>query len=86
MYLTISRRRVPDAELLAQFRVERFQERLVEVLHRLGVLEFGEERCALDAVERVGSPVHDFGEVVPFIEMGGICQGMEETRRIGTCK
>ena len=32
-------RRVPDAKLLAQFRVERRQERLVEVLYRLAFVE-----------------------------------------------
>ena len=50
-------RRVPDAELLAQRRVERFEEGLVEVRHRLAFVEAGEERLAVHPVEGGGGPV-----------------------------
>ena len=51
------RRRVPDPELFAQLGVERLEERLVEVLHGVALLEGAEERGAVDAVERLGGPV-----------------------------
>ncbi len=39
------RRRVPDAEFLAQLGVEGLEERLVEILDGVGLLEAGEERA-----------------------------------------
>ena len=57
------RRRVPDAELLAQFGVELFEERLVEILHRFGVVEPREERGPIDAVQHVARPVQHFFEL-----------------------
>ena len=56
-------RRVPDSELSAQRRVERLQERLVEVLHRLSLVEPLDERLAVHAIQRVGSPVQHLDEV-----------------------
>ena len=57
------RRRVPDSEPLSQRGVECLQERLVEVLHRLSLVEPLEERLPVNAVERVGSPVQHLDEV-----------------------
>ena len=51
------RRRVPDAELLAEFGIEGFEERLVEIGHRLTLVEAGEERRAVHPVEGGGGPV-----------------------------
>ena len=56
------RRRVPDAELLAQLGVERLEERLVEVLDGVALLEGCEEGGAVDAVERLRGPVEDLVE------------------------
>jgi hypothetical protein len=53
-------RGVPDAELLAEFGVEGFEERLVEVLDGLGFDEAGEEFGALDAVEGGRGPIENF--------------------------
>ena len=50
-------RRVPDAELLAQRRVEGFEERLVEIGHRLAFVEAGEEGVPVHPVEGGGRPV-----------------------------
>ena len=57
------RRRVPDAQLLAQLGVERLEERLVEVLHGVLLLEGGKEARPVDAVERLAGPVQDLLEV-----------------------
>ena len=51
------RRCIPDAQLLAEFRVKGFQEGLVKILYRLTFLEAGEERLWLDTVERCACPV-----------------------------
>ena len=58
------RRRVPDAELLAQFGIERLQERLVEIRHRLSLAEPREEGGAVHAVERRRRPVPRRGRAV----------------------
>jgi len=59
-------RGVPDAELLAQFRVERFQEGFVEVLHRVFHLEAGEEGGGIHPAEGVAGPVQHFGQAHRF--------------------
>jgi hypothetical protein len=46
------RRRVPDTQLLAQFRVEGFEERFVEILDGVVFNESREEFLPDDAVER----------------------------------
>ena len=48
---------VPHAQLLAQLRVEGLQEGLVEVGHRLALVEPGEELVALHPVQGGGGPV-----------------------------
>ena len=50
-YCTISGGRVPDAEFLAQFRVVGFEERLVEILDGVLLLELAEEGGPVDAIE-----------------------------------
>ena len=45
---------MPDAELLAQVRVERLQEGLAEVLHGVALLKGAEEAGAIDAVQGLG--------------------------------
>src|SRR5690606_19981432 len=55
--------RVPDTQLLAQFRVKGLQEGLVEVLHSVVFLEALKEEVSVHAVERCLSPVQDFDEV-----------------------
>ena len=45
-------RRVPDAQVFPKLGVERFQERLVEVLDGVALLERGEERRPVHPVER----------------------------------
>ena len=54
--------RVPDTELLAQVRVEGFEERLVEVGHRLTFVEAGEEGGLVHPVERRRRPVQHFDQ------------------------
>ena len=54
--------RVPDAELLAQLGIEGFEERLVEIRHRLTLLETGEKGGSVHAVERRGGPVQHLDE------------------------
>ena len=56
------RRRVPDAELLAQRQIEGFQERLVEIGHRLAFVEAGEKGRPVHPVERGGGPVEHFNK------------------------
>src|SRR5665648_660439 len=56
-------RRVPDAERLAQLRVERLEEGLVEVLDRVRLLEGAEERSAINAIEGFRGPVEDLVEL-----------------------
>ena len=56
------RRRVPDTELLAQFGIKGFQERLVEIRDRLAFVETREKRLSFDAVKRGGRPVEDLHE------------------------
>ena len=53
---------VPDAELLAQVRVERFEEGLVEVGYGLALAEAGEERRPVHPVERRRRPVEHLDE------------------------
>ncbi len=54
------RRGEPDAKFLAQFRVEGFKERLVEILNGVFVLELLEEVGAVHAVQGGGRPVQHF--------------------------
>ena len=54
------RRGVPDAQFLAQRGIERLEERLVEILHGVGLDELREEGPAVHAVERGGGPVEHF--------------------------
>ena len=49
--------RVPDAQLLPKLGVEGFEERLVEVRHRLALVEAGEERGPVHPVEGGRGPV-----------------------------
>ena len=49
--------RVPDAQLLAQLRIEGLQEGLVEVGHRLSCVEAVKEGPAVDAVEGGRGPI-----------------------------
>ena len=51
------RRRIPHAQLLAEFGVEGFEERFVEILDGVRVLKFLKEHGAFHAVERSGSPI-----------------------------
>ncbi len=51
------RRRIPDAQLLAQFGVIGAQERLIEVLHSVVFLETAEKCRPVDAVEHRPGPV-----------------------------
>ena len=51
-----------DAELLPQVRIERFEERFVEVRHRLAFVEAGEEGGAIHPVERCCGPVQHLGQ------------------------
>jgi hypothetical protein len=55
-------RRVPDPELLPQLGVEGGEERLVEVLDRLALVEAGEERLARHPVEGGLRPAHDLDQ------------------------
>ena len=52
-------RGVPDAELLAEFGVEGFEERFVEILHGVGFEELLEEGRAVHAVQGSGGPVEE---------------------------
>ena len=54
------RRRVPDPQLLTQIGVEGFQKRLIEVGHRLALVEAGEKGRAIHSVECGGGPVQYF--------------------------
>ena len=56
------RRRVPDPELLAQLGIEGFEERLVEIGHRLAFVEAREERFPVNPAERGGGPVQHLDE------------------------
>ena len=56
------RRRVPDAQLLAQVGIEGFEERLIEVRHCFALVELGEEGGAVHPVERGGRPVQHLDE------------------------
>ena len=56
------RRRVPDAELLAEVRVEGLEEGFVEIGHRLALGEAGEEGGTVHPVERGGGPVQHLDE------------------------
>ncbi len=55
-------RRVPDAQLLTECRVEGLQERLVEVRHRLALVEAGVEGTAIHPVQSRGRPVQHFDQ------------------------
>ena len=57
------RRGVPDAEILAEFRVEGLEERFVKILDSVGLLEFCEKGGTVDAVENARSPVEDFSKI-----------------------
>ena len=48
---------VPDAKLLAQIGIERFQKWLVEIGDCIALGEAGEEGCAVHPVQRGGGPV-----------------------------
>ena len=50
-------RRVPDAQFAAQFRIEGFKERLVEILHGVLFLKAPEEFLRHDAVQRLRCPI-----------------------------
>ncbi len=54
--------RVPHPQLLAQFRVEGLQERLVEILHRAGGGELAEERRSIHPVQHAVDPVQHLGQ------------------------
>ena len=54
--------RVPNAELLPQVGIERFEERFVEVRHRLALVEAGEEGGAIHPVKRCCGPVQHLGQ------------------------
>ena len=64
-------RRVPDAQLLAQHGIEGLQERLVEELHRVGVVELLQELLFDDAVERGLRPVEQLDEAERLQLLGG---------------
>ena len=51
------RRGIPDAQILPQLRIERFQEWLIEVLDGVRFLELLKEGGSLHSVEHPGSPV-----------------------------
>ncbi len=72
---------VPDAELLAEFRIEGFEEGLVEILDGIYFAEGGEE-AGLDAVERVSGVVEDFGDL-DGVERAGFGDGVEEGAKDG---
>ena len=63
--------RVPHAQLLAQRRVERLQEWLVEVRHRLALVEAGEEGRLIHALKGRGGPVQHFHEAQGVQPAGG---------------
>ena len=71
------RRRVPDPELLAQFRVEGFEEGFVEVRHRLTFVEAGEERLAVHPVERRRRPVQHLDQA-ERLEPTGVGELLEQ--------
>ena len=56
------RRRVPHAQLLAQFRVEGVQERFVEILHRAAGRELAEERRAIHSVQHPVDSIQYLGQ------------------------
>ncbi len=56
-------RRVPDAKLLAEIRVEGFEERFVEILDGVMVLERGEECGAVHPIENCSGPVEHLGQL-----------------------
>ena len=68
---------VPHAELLSQRGIELFEERLVEVLHGLALVEPLEERLPVHAVERVGGPVQHLDEA-QRLELAGIGELLEQ--------
>src|SRR5208283_4820614 len=53
------RRRIPDAEFLAEFRIKFFKERFIEILNSMVFDKSGKEFLADDAIERNGSPIED---------------------------
>lgn len=69
--------RVPDTELLAEVRVERLKEGLVEVLDGVILLKSGEEGSAVDAIEDRSCPVEDFREI-EFFELAGVGDFMKK--------
>jgi len=71
------RRSVPDAEILAEFRVEGLEERLVKVLDSVGFLEFCEKAGAVDAVEDARGPIENFGKIQVF-ELTGVSDFVKE--------
>ena len=71
------RRRVPDTELLAQVRVEGFEEGLVEVRNCLAFVEAGEERLAVHPVERRRRPVQHLDQA-ERLEPSGVGELLEQ--------
>ena len=53
-------------ELLSQFGIERPQKRLVEIRHRLALIETGEEGRPVHPVERRRRPIQNFDEAQPL--------------------
>ena len=72
-----------NPQLLAQFRIERLEERLVEVGHRFALAETGEERAPVDAVERRRGPVEhvDEAERLQAAGVGYLLEQRPQNRR-----
>ena len=69
--------RVPDAQLLPKLGVEGFEERLVEVRHRLALVEAGEERGPVHSVEGGRGPVQHFDQA-EGLQAAGIGKLLEQ--------
>ncbi len=59
-------RRVPNAELLAEFGIEGLEEGFVKILDSVDFLESGEEAGAVHAIEGQAGVVKDFREIELF--------------------
>ena len=76
---------VPNAELLAQGRVEGLQERLVEVGDGLTLVELGEEGLPVHPVQRGGGPVQHLDEA-QRLQLAGVGKLLEKGPQHGSAQ
>ena len=86
IYVTTSFGVYHTPELLAQFRVERLKERLVEELHRVSIIETLEEFIRVNAIERGGCPVQHFDQSQRLKLFDGLAICWKSVRMNGTVR